>query len=234
MFIYVITNQINNKKYVGQTTKTIEKRFKGHIRASKNLKNNFIIYQAFRKHGIENFIIELLDTANNKIELNEKEVFWISKLQTFGTLGYNMTPGGNFRGEITPETIEKSRQSNIRRFLNNPELKLKAAEWGKMAVLTEEGREKKRQFMKGKQYGLGSTHVVSEEARKAISKAQKGKIVSKETKEKFKISRTGKGMGERNAMADPEKREKVRQSKLGRKKIYREDGTSYMSPRLDK
>lgn len=30
-FIYVITNDINHKQYVGKTNKTVEKRFKEHI-----------------------------------------------------------------------------------------------------------------------------------------------------------------------------------------------------------
>jgi len=39
-------------------------------------------------------------------------------------------------------------------------------------------------------------------------------------------------MGKNNSVSDPEKRKKVSDSKKGRKRIYREDGTFYMSPRI--
>jgi hypothetical protein len=49
---------------------------------------------------------------------------------------------------------------------------------------------------------------------------------------KFKKSRIGKGTGKNNSMSNPENRKKVSDSKKGRKRIYRKDGTYYMSPRI--
>lgn len=75
-FIYVITNQVNGKQYVGQTSNTIERRFKQHISVAKtNKKNrNSPIYHAMRKYGIENFVISELEECNQE-ELDEREIY---------------------------------------------------------------------------------------------------------------------------------------------------------------
>ena len=92
-FIYVITNNLNQKKYVGKTTTTIEQRWQQHIKDSKKDDiSNRPLYAAFNKYGIENFSIQPLEECFIK-DLNEKEIFWISKLNTYAD-GYNATFGG--------------------------------------------------------------------------------------------------------------------------------------------
>ena len=59
--------------------------------------------------------------------------------------------------------------------------------------------------------------------------AQRNK--SDEWKERAAKARVGKGKGSSNAMASEENRKKVSESKMGRKRIYREDGSFYMSVR---
>lgn len=99
-FIYVITNNVNGKQYVGQTKTTIEHRFGQHISNSKK-KRNDVIYKAIRKYGKENFnvneICKLEFTDKNKLqnELNEKEIFYIAKYNTLIPYGYNILVGGN-------------------------------------------------------------------------------------------------------------------------------------------
>ena len=56
-YIYKITNLINNKLYIGQTKKTIEERFKAHIKVARQHKNRYL-YDAMNKYGYENFKIE--------------------------------------------------------------------------------------------------------------------------------------------------------------------------------
>jgi len=60
----------------------------------------------------------------------------------------------------------------------------------------------------------------------------RGIFCSSETKQKISKSRKGKGSGSSNAMATEENRKKVAVSKIGRKRIYREDGSFYMSKRV--
>jgi hypothetical protein len=45
MYIYIITNNITNKQYVGLTTKTIQERFQGH-KYSALLNGGFLFTQS--------------------------------------------------------------------------------------------------------------------------------------------------------------------------------------------
>lgn len=96
-YIYCITNTINNKKYVGKTLKTVEKRFKEHIhdRTKRSLEKR-PLYSAMNKYGVDKFIVEILEEVKDETLLNSREVYWIEKLGTFGrNNGYNATKGGD-------------------------------------------------------------------------------------------------------------------------------------------
>ena len=93
-YIYLITNKINNKKYVGKTIHSIEKRWKEHIRDSKKEKCEIRpLYRAIRKYGAENFSIKEIDTGQGE-ELSSKEQYWIQHYNTYED-GYNATLGGD-------------------------------------------------------------------------------------------------------------------------------------------
>ena len=72
MFIYKITNTQTQEFYIGQTIKNIEYRFRKHKEMSIR-GGGYKLHNAMRKYGVENFIIEILDTATNLNELNEKD-----------------------------------------------------------------------------------------------------------------------------------------------------------------
>jgi hypothetical protein len=55
----------------------------------------FYLHRAMRKYGVDNFSINILDTADNINELKEKEMYYISKYDTYRS-GYNLTTGGDF------------------------------------------------------------------------------------------------------------------------------------------
>lgn len=96
MYIYKITNKINNKIYIGQVyNKTIYDRFKRHIKSACQNSKSYID-RAINKYGSENFICELIDTANNLEELDKKEIYWIKYYNSTDTnIGYNLTLGGD-------------------------------------------------------------------------------------------------------------------------------------------
>lgn len=95
-YIYVITNLINSKRYVGKTTTTIDERWQKHCEDSRRERcSKRPLYDAFNKYGIENFKIEELEHVENNSELDEREIYWINELQTYGHNGYNATKGGD-------------------------------------------------------------------------------------------------------------------------------------------
>lgn len=92
-YIYKIINSINGKLYVGKTERTIEIRWKEHLRHTPNLADKFPLYRAMAKYGRENFTVQELECCDNSI-LDEREVYWIDKLKTYKN-GYNCTCGGD-------------------------------------------------------------------------------------------------------------------------------------------
>ena len=70
--IYKITNTINNKVYIGQTSFSLDKRLKEHIQDAKKHLLNRPLYSAFNKYGVENFQIELIEETDQP---NEREQY---------------------------------------------------------------------------------------------------------------------------------------------------------------
>lgn len=93
-YIYLITNKVNGKQYIGQTIRTIEERWKGHISASKCQKDNNYFHNAIRKYGESSFEVSLLEEVEDRSLLDKKEQYYISKYNTYFPYGYNTTVGG--------------------------------------------------------------------------------------------------------------------------------------------
>ena len=85
MIVYKVTNLINGKFYIGITQYSAEERLNSHWREAKSHKKNnkplTYFHNALLYYGIENFKIEVIDTAENREELNKKEIYWINKLE---------------------------------------------------------------------------------------------------------------------------------------------------------
>ena len=100
MVIYCITNKINGKQYVGQTTYSMYGRWLYHLkRANKYFLNSI------KKYGKENFDITQIDQASTIEELNEKEKYWIKELNTVFPHGYNFEIGG--KNSLSHSTTKK-------------------------------------------------------------------------------------------------------------------------------
>jgi len=91
--IYRITNSLNNKSYIGQTSKSVKSRLAKHMYDSKNNIGNSHFRKAIRKYPSSVWSIDIIDFAFSQAEANEKEVYWISKCDTLSN-GYNSTVGG--------------------------------------------------------------------------------------------------------------------------------------------
>ena len=174
--VYIITNLINNKKYVGVTKNTVEKRFKQHCQVSINCPN--VIDKAIKKYGKENFKIELIEECFNITEDNLllKETFYIDKYNTLidSGNGYNMVRC--HKGSLIFSEETKRKMSLNHTDINgskNPfygkrhakETKQKWSEW-------------KKKYKSGKNHPMYGT-LRPENVRDKISLSLKGKYVGK-------------------------------------------------------
>lgn len=93
MIIYLIKNKINNRCYIGQTTRPVKTRWNEH----KSPLNNSCraLHNAIKKHGHKNFVVFVLYKASSIQDLNDKEKFFIKKYNTIVPFGYNLQSGGN-------------------------------------------------------------------------------------------------------------------------------------------
>ena len=121
MIIYRCTLP-NGKMYIGQTNRELKDRKYEHIRKSKiktSVGYNYPFYRAIRKYGENNLVWDILDYADNQIDLNEKEKYWINYYNTYignkNSNGYNQTVGGEGQNGLihTDETKKKIQQSEL-------------------------------------------------------------------------------------------------------------------------
>jgi len=93
MEIYCIKNTVNGKCYVGKTTRTFKYRYGSKWWKSTH---NTILKKAVNKYGLESFEIIILEIIDNKKELSDREIHWISELETINPKGYNLNSGGGW------------------------------------------------------------------------------------------------------------------------------------------
>ena len=138
MIVYKITNKINNKFYIGITSKSLEHRFNGHIKQPR-----FYLGEAIKKYGKENFVIEQIDTAKTFNKLKEKEQYYITKLKP----EYNLTHGGDGTVGIKHSIFFKKMRRT--KMLGNT--------IRKGMTFTQTQRQKISQSLKGNSNKLGKT-----------------------------------------------------------------------------
>ena len=142
--IYKITNIINNLVYIGQTKYNAIDRYNAHMNTYKNTH----FYNSIHKYGQENFILEILEDNVSNEKLDEREIYWIAKYDSYNN-GYNETIGGS--GTIgyifTEEDLKKKSDSMKETWktsarLNNPERHKKISDKLKDVPKSKEHKEK--------------------------------------------------------------------------------------------
>ena len=151
MIIYKSTNKITGKIYIGQTTHTLDKRIKGHIKESK-IESNRPFMLSINKYGEDNFTFETIDSANNLDELNDKEVYWINFYNSVSPNGYNVTGGGQGKKMKTTKELSRIISEGLKNSekwqetKNNEEYKIKMEKsfigWFKGKKFSQEHKEK--------------------------------------------------------------------------------------------
>lgn len=102
-YIYLITNLINNKQYVGKTVTSIPERYSKHLYSAFEEKDNCPIHCAMRKYGKDNFKVEEVEKCSIEI-LAKREQYWIAYYDTYDK-GYNATIGGDGAQKYNYELI---------------------------------------------------------------------------------------------------------------------------------
>lgn len=102
MIIYKTTNKIDGKIYVGKDVKD----------NPTYLGSGFILKRAIKKYGKENFLKEILERCHTIEQLDDREKYWIAKLNASDRkIGYNLTDGGT--GGDTFSSQPKIRKAEI-------------------------------------------------------------------------------------------------------------------------
>ena len=172
--IYMVTNLIDNKSYIGQTVRSLKRRKQAHISESNLKRDSYHFHQALFKYGHNNFKWEIIDTCKTIKKLNELEIFYIGYYDTYNN-GYNLTTGGN--GKKGWIITEKARQnfSSANSGKNNPRYGV---------IVSEETRQKISNALMGIR--------PSKETRQKISKAKKGKFCGKNSSRAKAVIYNGK------------------------------------------
>ncbi len=98
--IYVLTNLVNGKQYVGKTEDCQVdadgslRRWLGHIKSARSYNPRQVVHRAIRKHGAKNFSAEIVQRCRTVETLCKAEIHWIKKLRSKLPAGYNVTNGG--------------------------------------------------------------------------------------------------------------------------------------------
>ena len=121
--IYVMTNSVNKKVYVGQTIRELIPYFRTDFtRAIKNNEKDRKpkLYNAMRKYGEDAFTIKVLAKTPDKMYADKLEQFFIKILKSQDrSKGYNVASGGGgsfgYKRSITERERELRRQNGLKR-----------------------------------------------------------------------------------------------------------------------
>lgn len=222
-YIYLVTNNINGKNYVGQKkfcplkTRITTPLTDGYFGSGK------YIVRAEQKYGINNFSKEILAICYNPDICNILEIQYIKMYREMGKAEYNIAEGGHADSRKYLNQEEKNNiQEKINRRLNSPEVKQKMSEshkglpsWNKGIPMSDDSKSKLKislskidcsdKSRRGAQTKRKNGYKLSESHKQAIINAHLGKKQSLQTIQKRVEKLRGKKRSE-------ESKQKMRES----------------------
>lgn len=148
--VYKLTCALNQKIYIGITKRPLSKRMSQHRKLARS-GSSFLISRAIKKHGWENFKVDLLAESLTQSEAHDMEIALIKQFGACYENGYNMTPGGQLGVSLRPETAVRRSESGKRawensekmqRVVKDPERNRKIGEHSKILHRDPEYRER--------------------------------------------------------------------------------------------
>ena len=175
--LYIITNSVNRKIYVGITRNSVDDRLRSHFMSSRS-GSNYSLHKAIRKYGEKAFYIELVKSFETWEDACAEEIRLISEKQTHISdgRGYNMTCGGEGFVGLSEESKMRIATAHRRENLKESTVqKMRSAKIGR--VLSDETKQKMSSAHIGKKF--------SDEHKKKIGEANSIKNMSRETRQKL-------------------------------------------------
>lgn len=171
--IYCIENLTTHKKYIGQSN-NISYRIKQHLYELRNDKHyNSYLQKAWNKYGEEDFNIYVVEYCDVEI-LDEKERFYIAQYNTTDNqYGYNMTYGGQAGAVCVGEAAERRKESLKRYYATTNAREIR----GQQSKERWKNPEYAARYQGENHPNYG--HHLSEEAKKRIGEANKGRACHK-------------------------------------------------------
>lgn len=158
-YIYKTTNLVNGKFYIGQH------KYDKYEVDPTYFGSGLLLKESIKKYGIENFSVELLDKADSREELNNKEIYYISQLNARQD-GYNLTDGGDGAPNLTEESRLKMKSMLGKH--HSEKSNKKRSESLKKVQHSKEWAEKIAKSLKGRKQ--------TEEQKALISSSKKGLV----------------------------------------------------------
>lgn len=210
--IYVISNIINDKKYIGQTILGYKTRLIQHRCRARNIgKYNghcWALYNAFRKYGEDKFFIDVIDTIDVRLDdkgkkikedadkLDELEVMYIKKYNSLSPNGYNLLTGGK-NGKYCYESLKRREETRT----NTPEISPEERQILRAKIIKEAELKKENRKNEKIEASIRYDNLMKEK-----------KILKKEKIELNKINNSRKSGHILNGICDDTYRENVSES----------------------
>jgi len=171
MLVYKVTNIINGKSYVGQTTKSLNHRRKKHQWSN----DGYAFHNAIRKYGRSKFEWEVLEECDSKEEMDEMEFHYIKQFDSKVPNGYNLTDGGE--GVIGYTHSKETRKKMSLSAFNRP-----------TRIFSEDHKRRISESRLGNK-NPNYNKPMPKHVKKMLATINKNKTVSKETRKKISDAR---------------------------------------------
>ena len=203
---------MSGKAYIGQTSNSLQERWRSHIKDAKRAgKSKSIFHHAISSYGPEAFVPEILCETDSQEELDRLECSMILSFKTQDrAFGYNVLDGGNqspaklpeVRARIsatltgkkrTQESIDKQIASRLSSgYKPSEETRRRLSESVKLAKANGMSEETRAKISAAAKLRTPESRKWSDTARANHIASLVGRIVSEETRRKISESEKGK------------------------------------------